>query len=225
MCVCVCVCACACVRACVCVCVRACMRACVRACVCIFCIIMLEHLSIYTYLLFWITFSISMCIMCVCLFSALSRSLGALQISIIIIIKPTVSVDVKQHFNQLLRAWKAYRLMKPVLRPAFFVPCFLQIVSKRPQKPQGLLGTGRTGGKAVWRWGKREIIYLSLHCHHQNDFCIKMGSNESHFKVSLIVGDKVTRQCPRTTTLSKRKESRSRFRTEVLMLTSLTPYR
>ena len=41
--------------------------------------------------------------------------------------------------------------------------------------------------------GKREIIYLSLHCHHQNDFCIKMGSDESHFNVSLIVRDKVTR--------------------------------
>ena len=23
--------------------------------------------------------------------------------------------------------------------------------------------------------GKREITYLSLHCHHQNDSCIKMG--------------------------------------------------
>ena len=41
-------------------------------------------------------------------------------------------------------------------------------------------------GKGVWRWGKREIIYLSLRgCHHQNDFCIKMmGSDESHFNVS-----------------------------------------
>ena len=27
--------------------------------------------------------------------------------------------------------------------------------------------------------GGGEIIYLSLHCHHQNDFCIKMGSDES----------------------------------------------
>ena len=26
--------------------------------------------------------------------------------------------------------------------------------------------------------GGREIIYLSLHCHHQNDSCIKMGSDE-----------------------------------------------
>ena len=33
--------------------------------------------------------------------------------------------------------------------------------------------------------GEREIIYLSLHCHHQNDFCIKMGSDERHFNVSV----------------------------------------
>ena len=32
--------------------------------------------------------------------------------------------------------------------------------------------------------GEREIIYLSLHCHQQIDFCIKMGSDESHFNVS-----------------------------------------
>ena len=66
------------------------------------------------------------------------------------------------------------------------------------------------------------IIYLSLHCHHQNDSCIKMGSDCSHFKVSLIVRDKVTRQCPQTTTFLKRKESRSGYRAEALPLTSLT---
>ena len=27
--------------------------------------------------------------------------------------------------------------------------------------------------------GEGEIIYLSLHCHLQNDSCIKMGSDES----------------------------------------------
>ena len=45
-------------------------------------------------------------------------------------------------------------------------------------------------------------IYISLHCHHQNDFCIKMVSDESHFNVSLIVNvrDEVTRWCPQTTT-------------------------
>ena len=53
-----------------------------------------------------------------------------------------------------------------------------------------------------------EIIYLSLHCHHQNDSCIKMGTDNSHFNVSLIVRDKVTRQCPQTTTFLKRKDSR-----------------
>ena len=30
-----------------------------------------------------------------------------------------------------------------------------------------------------------EIIYLSVHCCHQNDSCIKMGSAESHFNVSV----------------------------------------
>ena len=44
---------------------------------------------------------------------------------------------------------------------------------------------GEKVGKGVWRWGEREIIYLSLHCHHQNDSCIKMGSSESHFNVSV----------------------------------------
>ena len=44
-------------------------------------------------------------------------------------------------------------------------------------------------------------IYLSLHCHHQYDSCIKMGSEESHFNVSLTVRNKVTRQCPQTTPL------------------------
>ena len=37
--------------------------------------------------------------------------------------------------------------------------------------------------------GGREIIYLSLLCHHQNNFCIKMGRDESHFNDSLIVRD------------------------------------
>ena len=27
-----------------------------------------------------------------------------------------------------------------------------------------------------------------LHCHHESDFCIKMGRGVSHFNVSLIVG-------------------------------------
>ena len=42
-----------------------------------------------------------------------------------------------------------------------------------------LIRDGEKGG------GEREIIYLSLHCHHQNDSCIKMGSDESHFNISV----------------------------------------
>ena len=72
--------------------------------------------------------------------------------------------------------------------------------------------------------GKREIIYLSLHSHHQNDSCIKMGIDESHFNVSLTVRDKVTRQCPQTTTFEEKGKPK-RIRTEAPLLTSLTPYR
>ena len=58
-----------------------------------------------------------------------------------------------------------------------------------------------------------------LHCHHQNDFCIKTGS-----AVSLLVRDKVTRHCPQTTTFEEKGEPK-RIQTEVPLLTSLTPYR
>ena len=54
---------------------------------------------------------------------------------------------------------------------------------------------------AVGEEGDYNILYLSLSCHHQNDSCIKMGRDESHFHVSLIVRDKVTRHCPQTTSL------------------------
>ena len=62
---------------------------------------------------------------------------------------------------------------------------------------------------------------LSLHCYHQNDSCIKMGSDESHFNVSLIMRDKVTRRCPQT--FLKRMENKQN-RAVALLLTSLTPY-
>ena len=41
-------------------------------------------------------------------------------------------------------------------------------VALRPETIRLIRG-GENGGKGVWRWGKRESIYLSLHCHHQND--------------------------------------------------------
>ena len=56
---------------------------------------------------------------------------------------------------------------------------------------------------------------------HQNDSCIKVSSDESHFNVSLIVRDKVTRQRSQITTFEEKGEPK-RIRTEVPLLTSLT---
>ena len=68
-------------------------------------------------------------------------------------------------------------------------------------------------------------MYLFLHCHHLNDFCIKMGSDERHFfNISLIVRHKVTRQRPQTTTFEEKGKPK-RIRTEVPLLTSLKPDR
>ena len=69
-------------------------------------------------------------------------------------------------------------------------------------------------GKGVWRWGggKREVIYLSLHCHHQNDFCIKVGSDESHSNVSVSANHN----------LFEETGEPKRYRTEVIPLTSLS---
>ena len=64
--------------------------------------------------------------------------------------------------------------------------------SLRPRKPEGSLG--RTAQDVhldshtapelcVMEFGEEGDynLYLSLHCHHQNDSCIKMGSDENHF--------------------------------------------
>ena len=60
---------------------------------------------------------------------------------------------------------------------------------------------------------------------HQNGSCIKMGSDESHFNVS--VGSE--RQSHKTVSTNhsryEEKGEPKRYRTQVLPLTSLTPYR
>ena len=72
--------------------------------------------------------------------------------------------------------------------------------------------------------GEGDYIPIAIHCHHQNDSCITMGSDESHFNVSLIVRDKVTRLCSQTTSFHEKGVAK-RIRTEVPLLTNLTPYR
>ena len=77
-------------------------------------------------------------------------------------------------------------------------------------------------GEGVRRWEKREIIYLSLRCHHQNDSCIKMGSDAREYFMNS------ERQSHKTVStnhnLFEEKGESKRNRTEAPLLTSLTPY-
>ena len=78
-------------------------------------------------------------------------------------------------------------------------------VGSRIREGGTAVGGGGGEGMAV---GEREIdhIYISLHRHHQNDSCIKMGRDASHFNVSLTVRGKVKRQRPQTTTFEEKGE-------------------
>ena len=73
--------------------------------------------------------------------------------------------------------------------------------------------------------GEREIIYLSLHCHHQNDSCIKVGSDESHFDDSVVSDGQSHKTVSTNHNLYEEKGEPNQYRTEVLPLTSLTSYR
>ena len=85
-----------------------------------------------------------------------------------------------------------------------------------------LIGDGERG------WG----IYLSLHCHHQNDSCIKMGSDESHSNVSYLWGTKL-QDTDHNFWTERRAEGDSNrgdsvripFGSPFCPLTTLTPYR
>ena len=72
-------------------------------------------------------------------------------------------------------------------------------------------------------WGEREIIYLSLHCHHQNDSCIKMGSDESQFNVSVGSDGQSHKTVSTNHNLFEEKGEPKWNRTEVLPHTSLMP--
>ena len=68
----------------------------------------------------------------------------------------------------------------------------------------------------------REIIYLSVHYHHQNDSCIKMGSDESHFNISVGSDGQSHRTVSTNHNIFEEKGEPKRYRAEVLPLTSLT---
>ena len=75
---------------------------------------------------------------------------------------------------------------------------------------------------------KSEIIYLSLHCHHQNDSCTdsRWAAMESHLNVS-VGSDGQSHKTVSTNhnLFSEEKGEPKRYGTEVLPLTSLPPYR
>ena len=64
-----------------------------------------------------------------------------------------------------------------------------------------------------------------LYCHHQDDSCIKIGSDESDFNALLIVRDKVTKTVSTNHNPFEEKGEPKRNRAQALLLTSLTPYR
>ena len=84
----------------------------------------------------------------------------------------------------------------------------------------GEKGGGGGGGTEVGREG--DVIYLSPHCHHQNDSCIKVGSDESHFNVSVGSDGQSHRTVSTNHDLSEEKGEPKRYRTKVLLLTSQT---
>ena len=69
------------------------------------------------------------------------------------------------------------------------------------------------------------LLYLSLRCHHQNDSCIKVGSDESHFNVSVGNDGQSHKTVSTNHNFFEEKGEPRWYQTEVLPLTSLMPYR
>ena len=61
-------------------------------------------------------------------------------------------------------------------------------VKRKREREAGVGCRERDGG-----WGERGDYIPTIHCHHQQYFCIKMSSRGSHFNVSLTVRGKVNR--------------------------------
>ena len=68
-----------------------------------------------------------------------------------------------------------------------------------------------------------DYIPIAIYCHHQNDSCIKMGSDESHFDVSLTVKHR-HKTVSTNHDLFEVKGEPKRNRTKAPLLTSITPY-
>ena len=80
--------------------------------------------------------------------------------------------------------WKMTLGEKSLAAPETRIKVNMVLNVHRNRKAYEGRGEGGRGDIAVGEEGERDI-YLSLHCHYQNDSCIKMGSDESHFNVSV----------------------------------------
>ena len=73
--------------------------------------------------------------------------------------------------------------------------------------------------------GEEGERYTYRYTHHQNDSCIKVGSDESHFNVSVGSDGQSHKTVFTNHNLFEENGEPKRYRSEVLPLTSLTPYR
>ena len=81
-----------------------------------------------------------------------------------------------------------------------------------------LIRDGEMGGREVGE--ERDYIPI-LHCHYRYKSCIKMGSDESFY---CFINCEEQSHIPQPTTFEEKGQPK-RYRTEVLLLTGLTPYR
>ena len=133
--------------------------------------------------------------------------------------KPMVSVDIKQHWTMLthwsqfapkMTTWHPRTLSSTSSSSPF--ECFIIINSNMLKVWVGWICLTLT---CLWRGpgggGRRGRQCLTLHCHHQNCSCIKMGSSERHFNVSLIVMGAVKDKCPQTRTFEESNQGLSAY--------------
>ena len=79
---------------------------------------------------------------------------------------------------------------------------------------------GTMSGRGYEGGGRGRLI---IHCYHQNDYCIKMGSNESPFNISFINCEGQSHKTVSTNhNPFEEKGEPKRYRTEVLLFASLT---
>ena len=88
-----------------------------------------------------------------------------------------------------------------------------------------LIRDGEKGGRGMEVGEEGKLYTYRYNCHHQNDSCIKMGSDESHFNVSVGSDGQSHKTVSTNHNHFEEKGEPKRYRTEVLPLTSLTPYR